>query len=631
MAAETLRDWYYRRILKNIPYILSHFDENRGVFRREQGKDAAYWHCLRPLAYLYKNELSGNPYFRDDSILEKIIRQGDAICKVAQAAKTSAGAMQKIGDLAFDTDADESTGRGSLGVEWIPYNLVECIDWLGDELGTNRKAAWTRAVAAHLDGMKLVSNYISTAPNHFIWRAALLYRAGQLFDNAAWRRSGGFLARQVSRMQTADGYWDEAHRGQGPSPNYHRTHLHGLDLYYRFSGDDEVRDALYKGVEFAVRAAYPDGTPIETFDGRQPYLAAFAVGMAANALSRTPRGRRLLRNQTSRLDELGVTDATSPTGFAVNWYAFATTDFMTDCVRFMEEGPEEPLPQEADGHEDTFALSGSGGVGGGVVARRGKWFLAVSAAETDVPRFIPNVYITERQSGFSVRHDDAGVVAGGGNRMRNHAPLANAHVLTGWMGVDCAAGVYGERFVANQGLPIKGGTTTEWSDPVKCCYTPIRRRAELTKTGARLQLEFMHAHVRFDLAAIDDKRFEVGYSFESVDARKVLLQVPIPLFHPGRFAVDGKPYEADDLTKLATLPVTKDLALEARRVTVRYKAASGAPTFFTYALEPIKNWSFQGLNYTPDVQYKPLYTVGILSSEFAGGRGEGVLVTVEIE
>src|SRR5262249_726704 len=151
-----------------------------------------------------------------------------------------------------------------------------------------------------------------------------------LFGHDAWSRTGAMLARQVCKAQAADGYWEEAHRGQGPSPSYHRVHLHGLDLYCRNSNDEEVRPALFKAIEFAVRAAYPDGVAIETFDGRQPYAGVFAAGMAANALSRTPAGRRLLCNQITACEHLGGMDARNPTGYAMRWYALVSADFMLD-------------------------------------------------------------------------------------------------------------------------------------------------------------------------------------------------------------------------------------------------------------------------------------------------------------
>ncbi len=605
MAMRSIRAWYLDRIVHNVPFVLARFDEKRGVFTNGDGRDHLYRHCLRPLAFLHGTEFPGNAYFGDAGLLDKVIRQGDAIVAAGEE------------------------GDGNLGVEWIPLNLVECIDMLGDELGAKRVGRWRAAIGRHLDAMRQVSNYIATAPNHFVWRAALLARAGALFENDEWTRAGRFLARQVSKMQTLDGYWDEAHRGQGPSPSYHRTHLHGLDLYYRFSGDEEVGEALYRGIDFAVRAAFPDGTPVDCFDGRQPYLAAFAAGMAANALTRTAQGGRLVARQCERLDELGVTDATSPVGFALSWYVFATTDFMLDCALYAEEGEERPLPQEADGHAGTFMLTGQQEEGHGVVTRRGAWFAAASAAESDVPRFISNVYITERQSGLSLWHERAGLVAGGGNRMRDHVPFANAVVLTGWRGVDAVGGVFTEGPIAAAGAPNATPETAEHADPVKCTYHPIRRAAEVLPDGVRLTLDFLHATIRLDACRVDDSEFEVRYAYESAGARKILLQVPVPLFYPGRFRVDGEERVADVET-LATEVVKRDVTLAARGALVRYVPAAGAPTVFTWALEPIRNWTLAGLNYERDPVFSPLYTVGLLSSEFAAESAEGTLLRIEV-
>jgi len=602
-----IRDWYLRRIVGNVPFMLGLFDGDAGCFRCEPGHDRDYQHAVRPLAYLYAHKIDGNPYHRDASILDKVIREGDAIC-----------------------DSEQPSLHGTLGAEWVPLNLLQAIEWVDDELDAKRRARWTDAIWRHLEQMKLVSNYLATAPNHFIWRAALLVRAGQMFDNDNWRRTGQLWARQICRMQLPDGYWDESRRGQGPSPNYHRTQLHGLDLYYRFSNNPEVKDVLYKGIEFAVRAAYPDGTPIETLDGRQPYVAAFAVGMAANALTRTPQGRRLIRNQIRRMDELGLTDAKHPCGFALTWYVFATTDFMVDCHRFAEDGPDTPLPQEDESCSNVFPLNGQAGAGGAVTTKRGPWMLAVSAAETDVPRFGPHVYITERQSMFSAYHDAAGLIVGGGNRMRNHVPLANAHVITGWRDVDCVGGVFGDHLVSHQGLPVQDGTT-EANSPVKGCYHPIQRRAEIQSDGATLWLEFLHAHIRFDLKVVSPQQMSIRYAFEAVSARKILLQVPIPLFHPGRFQIDGIDHQVGDMEDVQTLPVTRNVRLGARGCTVDYTPADGDPVLFTYPLQPINNWKFNRMNYVPDVHFKPLYTVGLLSHEFHGDEGRGTLLTIDVE
>jgi hypothetical protein len=603
MSSEAIRDWYRNRILNNIPFLLAHFDTDRGTFR---SGSTANQHCLRPLAYFYKHEAKGNSYFGDRDVLDKVLRAGDHMVASAQ----------------------ESPNDGTLGGEWAPYNLVECLDWLRDEIDTERRMRWHQAITKHIELLQRVNNYIATAPNHFIWRAALLMRAARLFEVPSWEETARMLARQVCKMQTCDGYWDEAHRGHGPSPSYHRVHLHGLDLYYRLSGDEDVRPALQKGIEFAVRAAYPDGVPIETFDGRQPYVATFSMGMAANALSRTREGRMLLLQQIRRLTALGCADAYDPCGFALTWYAFSTTDFMIDCFRFCEEGDVGALPQEKDGFSDHFTMT-KGVIGtGALVKRKESWFLALSAIESDVSRFIGNVYITERQSGLSIYHPDAGIVVGGGNRVRNtNAPLTNAILINGWKGVDCHAGIFSAEHVAK----FPPGSGGEGLDAVKSCYHPIRRDVAETEAGAALLLEFLHGSIRFDAEIASERRLIIRYKIECVGTQKILLQIPVPLFHHGTFELDGVGRQIADLEDIQSLPIRTKLSIKRNNVCVNYTMSEQGQTLFTYPIEPVKNWKFEKLNYVPDETYFPLYTVGQISVEMTAQNNNGVLLQIDVE
>lgn len=607
----TIRDWYLKTLLKNLSLILEQWDDQQGVFTLKGKWVDHCTHGLRVWAYFCTHQEPGNPYYQDDAVVERVGRAGDY--------------------LVADTEKEDPGTTGRLGAEWLALNLLESLEMLGDRLGSERVARWQAALREHMDYLKQINNYIVAAPNHIIWRMALLYRAGLYFDDAGYRETATFIARQAARMQTADGYWDESRRGHGPSPNYHRTQIHGLDLYQRWSGDEAVLPALEKGIELAVRMAYPDGTPIDTFDGRQPYLAAFAVGMAANALSRTARGRRLLRLQNKRLDELSICDGRSPTGFAVAWYLYAATDFMLDCLRYCQEGDEQALPAEADSHRDTFMLSGDGVIGGGTVRRSGDWTLAVSACQSDIPRLTNHVYNCERQNGFSLHHASAGLLVGGGNRTRNHAPLCNAHVITGWQGVDVQGGRYEDRFVPNHGMPILAdGTDTAPKTPVKGCYLPIRRQVEHTDRGARLTLDFMHASIRFDLLLLDDRHAAVDYAFESAGVKKILLQVPVPIFHPHRFKLNGTNQRLGDIEDVRTLDVGTGLTVEAGGKTVRYLPAEQAAMQFTWPLEPIKNWKLKKMNYIPDEFYAPLYAIGLMIREFKTASAHGRLLTVEV-
>ncbi|MCG3179839.1 MAG: hypothetical protein BIFFINMI_02185 [Phycisphaerae bacterium] len=613
MSEPRLSDWYLGRILLNTRLILEYWNDRSGRFEDATGPSPNYNHCLRALAWLYLNETPGNPHFGDRCVLEIIRTAGD--------------------NMIADCRAENDPGTtGLLGPEWLALNMLECVEMLGDRLGPERLAAWRAALVEHLDWMSRINNYIVAAPNHIVWRMALLHKGGEVLGRPDYCRVARMVARQGCRMQTHDGYWDESRRGHGPSPNYHRTHIHGLDLYQRWSGDEEVLPTLLKGIEFAVRSAYPDGTPIEAFDGRQPYLAAFAVGMAANALSRTADGRRLLRLQQRRLDELELTCGDKPTGFAVLWYLFASTDFMFDCFRYAADGDERPLPQESDGHTDTFRFSGDGRVGGGLVRRCGDWLLAVSAAESDIPKLTNHVYNCERQNGISLWHAGAGLIVGGGNRTRNHVPLCNAHVITGWCGVDCVGGRYADELVPNGGMPIlSNGRDTSASDPVKSCYLPIQRQCESTGDGARLTLRFTHATVELILRTLDDSRVAVDYAWESAGVTKVLLQVPVPVFWPGAFTLDGVAKKLGDMENVVSDPLASMMTMPARAGRrVSYRLAGDAPTRVTWPLEPIKNWKIKSMNYVPDLRYAPLYFVAVISREFHGDAGSGRLLTVEV-
>ncbi len=353
--------------------------------------------------------------------------------------------------------------------------------------------------------------------------------------------------------------------------------------------------------------------------------------MAAGALSRTAQGRRILRNQIARLDELNVSDAGEPCGFVLNWYAFAATDFMVDCYRYIEDGPVEPLPQEQDRWRCTFNFNGYAGIGGGGVVRAAPWLLGVSAAQTDVPRISQNTYLTERQSGFSVYHDRAALVVGGGNRMRNHVPFANAIVLTGWKGVDCHAGRFPDEVIGSQqGLPGTVRGVTENRDAVKGCYHPIRRRVELMEEGAGLLLEFLHANIRLDLSVLSPEELAIDYWFEAVDTTKILLQVPIPVFWPLQCRVDDQHIKVTDLEDVRSRAVAWGVELRSRSQPVRYEFPDGQTGWFTFPLEAIRNWEFQGINYVKDVRFQPLYVVGMLSREFIERSGQGRLVTIRV-
>ena len=152
---------------------------------------------------------------------------------------------------------------------------------------------------------------------------------------------------------------------------------------------------------------------------------------------------------------------------------------------------------------------------------------------------------------------------------------------------------------------------------------------EFKEDRALLWLEFMHGQIRFELPRGECSfRFEIAYAFETLNAKKILLQVPVPLFHPGEFCIDGKAYVADPMKNIETVMIKENVSRKANGRDIRFVIPE--PTSFTFAVEPIKNGKFDGTRYIPDKIFKPLYSVGLISREFRVERQQGILATIEI-
>ena len=109
------------------------------------------------------------------------------------------------------------------------------------------------------------------------------------------------------------------------------------------------------------------------------------------------------------------------------------------------------------------------------------------------------------------------------------------------------------------------------------------------------------------------------------------MQVPVPLFYPERFSLDGKLFNNIKLENVESISFKHQLELNSRGHQVKYILAEGIAAYFTFPMEPIKNWYFEGLNYKPDVHFKHLYTVGLISAEFKKGEDKGTLVDIEVD
>ncbi len=81
---------------------------------------------------------------------------------------------------------------------------------------------------------------------------------------------------------------------------------------------------------------------------------------------------------------------------------------------------------------------------------------------------------------------------------------------------------------------------------------------------------------------------------------------------------------------MVTETIQRELSLRARGGRVSYLLPENVAAESTYAVEPIKNWRFKGMNYVPDVKYEPLHTVGLISRIFTSPKEQGVLLVVPV-
>jgi len=175
----------------------------------------------------------------------------------------------------------------------------------------------------------------------------------------------------------------------GPVVGYNEVYVDALGVYYHFSQDPVVLDALTRSAHFHASILWPDGSSAAAIDERQVYHAGREIGNVG--FSHTPEGRGFLLSQLSALVAGGrLPDA----------------DYAASMLLYSSEG-EGVLPPAAGDR-------GRGVLGNddAVIERRKPWQWCLSAYAC---KPIQNRWIQDRQNLLDVFHDDLGLVIGGGN------------------------------------------------------------------------------------------------------------------------------------------------------------------------------------------------------------------------
>jgi hypothetical protein len=327
-------------------------------------------------AVLYAKEHSANPSFHDKK-------------KLALALT--------LGDL-YAGQSEKDTAENKQDYEWEIHFWLDVYRLLEAELGPERRTRWrkeiekivswfARETAGRIDFPRYQGPYIRTSTNHLALFASTVYLAGRVLPNKEWETLGArALHRLATEEQTADGYWGEL-TDNGPATGYNYLTTCCVALYWEHSRDKDALEALRRATDFHKHFTWPDGTPVETINGRNRYWAVSPWGHFG--FSHWPDGRRY---------------AAFLAGFFTG-QKVSSRDLsrIAQSTLYFHEGPTAPIPQELPRSVHQMKVPAG-------IRKTGPWTVCLSGL-IDAP--IDSQFTLDRQGHLSIYHEKLGLIVTG--------------------------------------------------------------------------------------------------------------------------------------------------------------------------------------------------------------------------
>ncbi len=486
---------YWRSLVRGLEGVRKRFDGRSGRFlvmpdhppRSPERRDIIGWavthqDVILALAALYATDGPDNPLHRSDELLTMIVGGGNAIRDFQNP------------DGTVDFVKPDGSDWGPTYMGWTNYHWLETYVLMRDHLPDDVRRRWEEGLTLAHEGQtsESASDRIHNIPT---WKAMSCWRAGQVFGNERWQRYG---ARQIERTVAAQhpgGFWFE-HRG--PTTSYNRVYLHALGLCWIYTQEPRVLEAVERAIEFHLIHSYPDGTGVETVDGRTKYSGARPV-MGLVALGLTPEGRHFAR----RLMEPGLgstADAGKPAGAASDLSACCTPHMATAFLH-APDGPESPSVFDQPDRRYVWRDMS-------LTLRTGPWFACCSSLVVPPSE---SFWGQDRQHFVSLWCEGHGLLIGKGNS-RNQ-PEWSTFVV---------AGRDGRRY-----LPDRAGLLSDgvWLDYGRTrCIVRVDLSAERARIGAAVTGASEPARLQLQL------RLGAGMAVRGSDgARATLSSQPVRL------------------------------------------------------------------------------------------------------
>jgi hypothetical protein len=488
----------------------------------------------------------------------------------------------------------QEKGEKSVTAEWSPLGTLELLDLLKPD--GSRRADWLEFVESYI-GFACERPYGFTSPNHEAWRQLFLHRAGQILNRPKLCELAVFFCRQELQYQTPEGFWEEG-KHHGPSMAYNTLMLEPLAWLYRYTNDPQIGQAAGRLGNFMASWCFPDGCTVGAFDGRQSTGFGFGLPVCPG-LELTPQGRTL----NHRGFELFTRREAGYSTRGSAWYDHFALFFYGTAIRYYSEmvpaseigkavDASAVLPADADGtarnHTPMFD---------GLLARRGKWCLALSSQNSDIPRQAGSIFRLERSSRIELWHQDARLVLGGGhNRKDWPVPYANVILDTGFAG------------------QTQFGLIDQEKNPRRrSYYLPHWVESHEVAGRPELSLHFGHGTVRFQVSFESDMTARIEASWNVRCVQRLCLQLPLVVWRGASLLIDGAAAPEGDTRgepRAVSRQVEAQGGLQGQRVALT--APQGAATRLHYPLGPLKYY----IDPVEPDSARPLFAMALLSSQW---------------
>ena len=332
------------------------------------------WQVIRAMAYLYVHE---------SSPLKGAKNLGQSMKSLYRTISASANIPDNrlTGHLA---EARELMASGAID-EFFPE-----IDALIN--------AGAEELAKKLHSYRYLKHFTSanlgTGTNHAAVFAASVYRAGMVLKNQRYiDLASSTMDRMVADMDP-DGYWAET--TGGPSTLYNNVTFCSVGRMARFSGNVHWRAAALRGALFHRRFSYPDGTGVETIDGRcrggsKPMLWGGFIQ------SETPEGRAYV------LQKMKTIYGKFPPG-AFGSHGGECAALLCEDHQYWVDGPVGCADSDRQNYVEQLRIPGG-------IRREGPW-VATLQGITALPRGYGNFTI-DRTGLLSLWHERTGLIING--------------------------------------------------------------------------------------------------------------------------------------------------------------------------------------------------------------------------